>query len=136
MHRAQSDSAAALPQCKGADLRAYIAALEQACSAEPGSADLQTCLGVAHSADKHYGRAKEAFERAVELNPAHFFAHFRYAELLVARGHLRVAEQRAKLAEATARTRAQRSMARRLLGAVRSARDNDAAQAGSVPIPA
>jgi cytochrome c-type biogenesis protein CcmH/NrfG len=136
MHKVNPAQPAAHPERKGADLRSYIAALERACGAEPESADLHTCLGVAYAADKHYGRAKEAFDRAVELNPAHFFAHLRYAELLIARGHLRAAEQRAKMAEAAARTRSQRSMSRRLLAAVRNARTAAPEPARNLPVPA
>jgi hypothetical protein len=106
-----------------AELETYICNLEQACAAEPQSADLRTCLGLAYAARRQFGRARRAFERALESVPTHFFARLRYAELLQGRGFLRLARRQATLAAESARTRAESAMAGRLLRVLREMKE-------------
>src|SRR6266849_9953510 len=59
----------------------YIRALEKACEENPHSADLRTCLGMAHAVNYDVYKSMDALEAAVRLNDRHFFAQFKYAEL-------------------------------------------------------
>src|SRR3982750_4304630 len=63
------------------DLAAHIHTLEAACEQNPRSADLRTCLGMAHAMNYDVYRSMEALELAVELEPEHFFAQLKFAEL-------------------------------------------------------
>jgi hypothetical protein len=64
-----------------AKLREYIQTLETACSENPRSADLRTCLGMAHAMNFDVYRSMDALEAAVQLEPDNFFAQLKYAEL-------------------------------------------------------
>ena len=64
-----------------AKLSEYITALETACEREPQSADLRTCLGMAYAMKYEVYKSMDALERAVQLDPEHFFAQLKYAEL-------------------------------------------------------
>jgi tetratricopeptide (TPR) repeat protein len=64
-----------------AKLKEYIGALEQACEQNPSSADLRTCLGMAYAMNYEVYKSEDALERAIELEPDHFFAQLKYAEL-------------------------------------------------------
>ena len=64
-----------------ARLAGYIQALEQACVQEPGSAGVRTCLGMAYAMNFEVYKSMDALEAAVELEPDHFFAQMKYAEL-------------------------------------------------------
>jgi hypothetical protein len=64
-----------------AKLAGYIQALERACEANPQSADLRTCLGMAHAMNYDVYKSMDALETAVKLEPDHFFAQLKYAEL-------------------------------------------------------
>jgi len=64
-----------------AQLAEYIRTLEQACALDPRSADLRTCLGMAHAMNFDVYKSMDALERAVELEPEHFFAQLKLAEL-------------------------------------------------------
>ncbi len=64
-----------------ARLAEYIGALEAACAANSRSADLRTCLGLAYAMNYEAYKSMDALERAVELEPDHFFAQLKYAEL-------------------------------------------------------
>lgn len=63
------------------ELQGYIEMLEQACAANPRNADLRTCLGMAHAVNLDVYRSMDALEKAVELEPANFWAQVKYAEL-------------------------------------------------------
>jgi tetratricopeptide (TPR) repeat protein len=65
-----------------ARLSEYIAALEDACRQHPRSAGLRTVLGIAYAMNYDVYRSMDALEEAVRLDPGHFFAQFKYAELL------------------------------------------------------
>ena len=64
------------------DLDRYIGALEKSCEQNPKSADLRTCLGMAYAMDYQVYQSMDALEAAIELDRSHFFAQFKYAELL------------------------------------------------------
>ena len=62
-------------------LAGYIQTLEQACVEDPRSAGVRTCLGMAYAMNYEVYKSMDALEAAVELEPDHFFAHMKYAEL-------------------------------------------------------
>src|SRR5258706_5623502 len=62
-------------------LSGYIARLEQACLEHPASADLRTCLGMAHAVNHDVYKSMDALEAAVSLEPDNFWAQLKYAEL-------------------------------------------------------
>jgi cytochrome c-type biogenesis protein CcmH/NrfG len=62
-------------------LLATIETLKEACLANPGSADLRTCLGVAHAMNHDVDRSMDALEEAVALAPESFWPQVKYAEL-------------------------------------------------------
>ena len=64
------------------ELKEYIEFLEKACEEHPLSADLRTCLGVAHAMNYDVYKSMDAFEGAVALDETHFFAQLKYSELL------------------------------------------------------
>jgi tetratricopeptide (TPR) repeat protein len=64
-----------------ADLVAHVRRLEQACLDNPQSADLRTCLGVAYAVNYDVYKSMDAFEAAVALDPGHFWAQIKLAEL-------------------------------------------------------
>ena len=65
-----------------AELKEYIEFLEKACEEHPLSADLRTCLGVAHAMNYDVYKSMDALEGAVGLDETHFFAQLKYSELL------------------------------------------------------
>lgn len=62
-------------------LAAHITDLERACELEPESAGLRTCLGMAYAMNYEIYKSMDALEIATALEPDHFFAQFKYAEL-------------------------------------------------------
>src|SRR5258707_5661231 len=64
------------------ELKGYIEFLEKACEEHPLSADLRTCLGVAHAMNYDVYKSMDALEGAVALDETHFFAPLKYSELL------------------------------------------------------
>jgi hypothetical protein len=63
------------------ELTVHIQSLEQACAANPKSADLRTCLGMAYAMNYEAYKSMDALEKAVELDETHFFAQLKLAEL-------------------------------------------------------
>jgi hypothetical protein len=63
------------------ELAANIEALKHACLAEPRSADLRTCLGVAYAMNCEVDKSMDALEAAVALDPDGFWPQLKYAEL-------------------------------------------------------
>lgn len=59
----------------------YIASLERQCAEKPFSADLRTCLGMAHAMNYDVHKSQDALEEALRIEPANFFAQLKYAEL-------------------------------------------------------
>jgi hypothetical protein len=64
-----------------ATLARYIAQLEDAVALNPQSADLRTCLGMAYAMNFDVYKSMDALETAVEIEPQHFFAQLKFAEL-------------------------------------------------------
>lgn len=64
-----------------ARLAQYIRELETACEQNPRSADLRTCLGMAHAMNYDVYKSMDALEAAVALEPENFFAQLKYSEL-------------------------------------------------------
>ena len=64
-----------------ARLAEYIRTLEEACERDPRSADLRTCLGMAYAMNYDVYKSMDALETAVRIEPEHFFAQLKYAEL-------------------------------------------------------
>lgn len=64
-----------------ARLAEYIQMLEEACARNTESADLRTCLGMAYAMNYDAYKSMDALETARLLDPGHFFAQFKYAEL-------------------------------------------------------
>lgn len=62
-------------------LAGYIQTLEQACLENPESAGVRTCLGMAYAMNFQVYKSMDALEEAVQLEPDHFFAQMKYAEL-------------------------------------------------------
>ncbi|HWD98710.1 MAG TPA: hypothetical protein VG345_06725 [Bryobacteraceae bacterium] len=62
-------------------LATYIRDIEAACAREPESAGLRTCLGMAYAMNYQVYKSMDALEEAVRLEPDHFFAQLKYAEL-------------------------------------------------------
>jgi hypothetical protein len=64
-----------------AQLKRYIADLERACEEYPQSTDLRTCLGMAYAMNFDVYKSMDALEQAVAMEPEHFWAQFKLAEL-------------------------------------------------------
>jgi len=64
-----------------AELSANIETLKLACLAEPRSADLRTCLGVAYAMNSEVNNAMDSLQEAVALAPNSFWPRLKYAEL-------------------------------------------------------
>ncbi len=101
------------------DLKAYIQKLEQACLANPGSADLRTCLGIAHAVNYDVYRSMDALEEAIAIAPAHFWAQLKYAELHYRLRALPEAEREATRAVELAENAWQLTLARKQLQEIR-----------------
>ncbi len=101
------------------DLRGYIAKLEQACLDNPLSADLRTCLGMAHAMNFDVYKSMDALEEAVQLDPESFWAQMKKAELLYRIRALPRAEQEMLAALELANTGFEASIARKHLLEIR-----------------
>jgi hypothetical protein len=62
-------------------LAEYIGTLERACADNPKSVELRTCLGMAHAMNYDVYKSMDALELAVAIDPEHFFAQLKLAEL-------------------------------------------------------
>jgi len=62
-------------------LAGYIQTLERASLENPRSAGVRTCLGMAYAMNFQVYKSMDALEAAIELEPDHFFAQMKYAEL-------------------------------------------------------
>jgi cytochrome c-type biogenesis protein CcmH/NrfG len=102
-----------------AELAKVIAALEQACAQNPASADLRTCLGMAHAMNYDPERSMDALEEARGLEPDNFLAQFKYAELHYRLRALEVAENETQRALHLASSQWELAMARRQLSEIR-----------------
>lgn len=100
-------------------LAGYIAMLETACSENPLSADLRTCLGMAHAMNYDVYRSMDALEEARRIEPDNFFAQLKYSELLYRLRTLIRAEEETLKALDLAATAWQMSLARTQLAEIR-----------------
>jgi cytochrome c-type biogenesis protein CcmH/NrfG len=100
-------------------LREYIQQLELACEQNPRSADLRTCLGMAHAMNYDVYKSEDALELATKLEPDHFFAHLKYAELHYRLRALIRAEEETLKASALATNSWELSLCRKQLQEIR-----------------
>jgi hypothetical protein len=101
------------------DLKAIIARLRHACEEYPQSADLRTCLGMAHAVNYDAYLALDSFEEARNLEPDNFWAQPKFSELLYRLRALPRAEEETKHALALAQDAWQVSLARKQLQEIR-----------------
>lgn len=97
----------------------YIQILERACAEDPTSADLRTCLGMAHAINADVDRSLEELRVARRLDPHHFFAQFKFAETLGQKQAYCEAEKETRMALELARTPWEVAMAKRHLDEMR-----------------
>ena len=97
----------------------YIGGLEMACEEDPQSADLRTCLGMAHAMNYDVYRSMDALEFAVRLDPQHFFAQLKLSELFYRLRALFRAEQETLNAMELAANSWELSLARKQLQEIR-----------------
>jgi tetratricopeptide (TPR) repeat protein len=102
------------------DIQASIQKLEQACLAEPRSADLRTCLGMAYAVNFEVSKSMDALESAVALDPVNFWAQLKYAELHYRLRVLNRAEEETRKALNLAKDPFQMSIARKQLQDIRT----------------
>jgi tetratricopeptide (TPR) repeat protein len=102
-----------------AELQEHIATLEQACAANPKSADLRTCLGMAYAMNYEAYKSMDVLEAAVRLDKKHFFAQLKYSELLYRLRALPRAEQETLKALELAGNGWEMSLARKQLQEIR-----------------
>jgi tetratricopeptide (TPR) repeat protein len=104
------------------ELKKVIASLEQACAENPASADLRTCLGMAHAMNYDAYRSMDALDEARTLEPQNFLAQFKYSELHYRLRALDVAEPETQKALALAGNQWELAMARHQLSEIRRLR--------------
>lgn len=100
-------------------LKEFIAALQEACEKNPDSADLHTCLGIAHAMNYDVYRSMDALEGARRIEPGNFLAQFKYAELYFRLRALDKAMAETTRALELAGTSWEMSLARRQLAEIR-----------------
>jgi hypothetical protein len=103
-----------------AALRGYIQTLEAACLEQPASADLRTCLGMAYAVSLDVYKSMDALQAATTLDPTHFWAQLKLAELQYRLRALNVAEREAAKAVELAQNGWQLSIARKQLQEIRT----------------
>ena len=102
------------------ELAAYIQHLERACVEHPESADLRTCLGMAHAVNYDVDKSMAALEDARAVDPENFWAQLKYAELHYRLRVLDTAEEETRRAAALATSPIQLAMARKQLQDIRT----------------
>lgn len=102
------------------ELAGYIQKLERACLAEPQSAELRTCLGMAYAMNYQVDDSMDALEVAVTLAPGSFWAQLKYAELHYRLRVLNKAEEETLKAVHLAGDRWQLAIARKQLQDIRT----------------
>jgi hypothetical protein len=103
-----------------ADLQAYIHQLEAACLEYPHSAELRTCLGMAHAVNYDVYKSMDALEDARAVDPDNFWAQLKYAELHYRLRALNKAEEETRHAMALAGSPVQLAIARRQMKEIRA----------------
>jgi hypothetical protein len=102
------------------ELHGYIQKLEDACLENPHSADLRTCLGMAYAVNYDVYKSLDALQAATSLDPNHFWAQLKFAELQYRLRALVVAEQETLKAVELAQNSWHLSLARRQLQEIRA----------------
>jgi hypothetical protein len=102
------------------ELTAYIQHLEHACVENPRSADLRTCLGMAHAINYDVDRSMAALEDARTVDPDNFWAQLKYAELHYRLRILDMAEEETRRAADLATSAIQLAVARKQLQDIRA----------------
>jgi tetratricopeptide (TPR) repeat protein len=105
-----------------ARLDEYIGMLEAACAENPESADLRTCLGMAYAMRFDAYKSMDALEAATRIDPRHFFAQLKYAELFYRLRGLERAEEETRKALDLAGNAWELSLARKQLSEIRRLR--------------
>jgi tetratricopeptide (TPR) repeat protein len=103
-----------------AELTAYIQHLEAACLENPHSAELRTCLGMAHAVNYDVDKSMLALEEARAVDPENFWAQLKYAELHYRLRVLDTAEEETRRAAELATSSLQLAMARKQLQEIRT----------------
>ena len=103
-----------------ADVAMYIKQLEEACLANPQSADLRTCLGMAHAVNYDVYKSMDALEDARTIDPDNFWAQLKYAELHYRLRALTRAEEETRRAADLATTPFQLAIARQQMKEIRT----------------
>jgi tetratricopeptide (TPR) repeat protein len=103
-----------------ADLAVYIRQLEEACLANPQSADLRTCLGMAHAVNYDVYKSMDALEEARAIEPDNFWAQLKYAELHYRIRALKRAEEETRRAADLAVSPFQLAIARQQMKEIRT----------------
>jgi hypothetical protein len=103
-----------------ADLAVYIQQLEEACLANPQSADLRTCLGMAHAVNYDVYKSMDALEDARRVDPGSFWAQLKYAELHYRLRVLKRAEEETRKACDLAASPFQLAVARQQMKEIRA----------------
>ena len=101
------------------ELKGYIELLQQACIEYPESADVRTCLGMAHAMNFDVYSSMDALEEARRLEPSNFFAQLKFSELLYRLRALERAEPETKAALDLAGNGWEMSLARKQLAEIR-----------------
>lgn len=101
------------------ELKAIIQRLEAACAEQPESADLRTCLGMAHAMNYDAYQSMDALEAARKLNPESFWAQYKFAELHYRLRALAFSEQETLKALNLATNGIEAGLARRQLQEIR-----------------
>jgi tetratricopeptide (TPR) repeat protein len=101
------------------ELRDYVGVLERACAENPQSADLRTCLGMAYAMQYEAYKSLDVLEEAVRIDPEHFWAQVKLAELWYRLRALPRAEQEMLLALELANTPMEAALARKHLQEIR-----------------
>jgi cytochrome c-type biogenesis protein CcmH/NrfG len=101
-------------------LAVYIQQLEEACLANPRSADLRTCLGMAHAVNHDVYKSMDALEDARTIDPDNFWAQLKYAELHYRLRALKRAQEETRRAADLATNPFQLAMARQQMKEIRT----------------
>jgi hypothetical protein len=101
------------------ELAARIATLRVACENSPRSADLRMYLGIAYAMNYEVYRSIDSLKLAAQLDPRHFLAQLKYAELYYRLRTLVRAEEETLKALALATNAWEASLARKQLQEIR-----------------
>jgi tetratricopeptide (TPR) repeat protein len=104
------------------DVAAFIEQLQTACLANPQSADLRTCLGMAHAVNYDVYKSLDALEEARSIDPENFWAQLKYGELHYRLRVLSRAEEETRRAAYLATNPFQLAIARKQLKDIRELR--------------